>query len=64
MRVHVLNDRCQGHALCNTTAPTLFHLRDDDGHAFVTETEVPEGSEDLVQRAAIGCPEQAIEIEE
>ncbi|WP_372347934.1 ferredoxin [Streptomyces sp. KL116D] len=33
MQVHVDTSRCQGHALCAMTAPELFDLNDDDGHA-------------------------------
>lgn len=63
MRVKVLDDVCQGHTLCAATAPEVFHLREEDGHAYVVDEEVAPELEDKVQRAAIGCPEQAIVIE-
>ena len=34
-RAIVNADLCQGHTLCNFAAPDVFHLRDEDGHAFV-----------------------------
>lgn len=64
MRVRVLEDRCQGHTLCNGVAPELFHLREEDGHAYVEDEEVPAGLEAAARRAAIGCPEQAIVVED
>ena len=35
LRVAVDADLCQGHTLCNFAAPDVFHLRDEDGHAYV-----------------------------
>jgi ferredoxin len=64
MRVVIDPDMCQGHARCQMTAPELFQLNDDDGHAFVVADPVPAGLEDKARRAAIGCPEQAIVIVE
>jgi ferredoxin len=63
MRVRVQADKCQGHTLCHGLAPQLFALRDDDGHAYVVQDPVPEGMEELARRAALGCPEGAIEID-
>lgn len=62
MRVRVIEERCQGHTLCNATAPEVFHLRDEDGHSYVDDPVVPPEQEHLARRAALGCPEQAIEI--
>jgi len=43
----------------------FFHRADDDeGHAYVEESEVPAELEEKVRRAALGCPERAIIIEE
>ena len=63
MRVLVLQDVCQGHTLCAMTAPEVFSLREEDGHAEVVAAEVPEAYADSVERAALGCPERAIVIE-
>ena len=40
MRVRVVDDKCQGHTLCNGVAPSLFLLRVDDGHAYVEDEVV------------------------
>jgi ferredoxin len=62
IRVHVDEDLCQGHARCNLTAPRVFGLRDEDGHAVVLCDPVPAEYEDDARRGVIGCPECAIRI--
>ena len=64
MRVAVDPELCQGHARCNLSAPELFQLSDEDGHAIVAVDMVPSGLEDKARRAAVGCPEQAIAVSE
>ena len=55
---------CQGHTLCNMVAPDIFHLRDEDGHAYVVVDELTPEQEALAQKAAVGCPERAITVTE
>ena len=62
LRVRVNDKLCQGHTLCARSAPAVFKLRDEDGHAYVEEESVPIGQLEAARRAVIGCPEQAIEI--
>lgn len=62
MRVRVVENMCQGHTLCAGAAPELFKLREEDGHAYVDDSVVPPGLEDKARRAALACPERAIEI--
>jgi 3-hydroxyisobutyrate dehydrogenase-like beta-hydroxyacid dehydrogenase/ferredoxin len=62
MKVHVDPQLCQGHTLCAMTAPELFALRDEDGHAHAISPDVPTGKEGLALEAARTCPEQAIQI--
>ncbi len=64
MKVRVDEARCQGHTLCNFAAPEIFQLRDDDGHAYVEDENVPAGLEEKAHRAALTCPEQAIILTE
>ena len=64
MRVSVDAGRCQGHTLCSLAAPEIFLLREEDGHASVACDLVPPDRESAVRRAAAGCPEQAIAIDE
>jgi len=44
MKVRIKDDICQGHALCFITCPEVFHLNDDDGHAYVKSNQVPAGA--------------------
>jgi ferredoxin len=56
---------CQGHTLCNFAAPDVFHLRDEDGHAFVAvDGELTPEQLAQARQAELGCPERAITIEE
>ena len=60
MRVYVDENICQGHTLCHMVAPEVFHLRDEDGHSYVTLGELTADQESLARTAASTCPEQAI----
>ncbi|MEU9269095.1 ferredoxin [Streptomyces sp. NPDC048251] len=62
MKVSVDGSICQGHTLCAMTAPKLFDLREEDGHAQVVSEEVPADQEELAREAARSCPEQAITL--
>ena len=64
MRVHVDPDVCQGHTLCALAAPDVFLLREEDGHSYVAQAEVPPGLEEAVRKAVATCPEGAISIDE
>lgn len=63
MRVHVEPDVCQGHGVCHMSAPDLFLLRDEDGHAYVRTEDVPTGEEADAELGAASCPEQAIVVQ-
>ncbi len=64
-RAIVNPDLCQGHTLCNFAAPDVFHLRDEDGHAFVAvDGELTPEQLEHARMAELGCPERAISIEE
>ena len=65
MRIDVDLARCQGHTLCAITAPELFDLDDNDGHAVVKVADglVPAELEAEAHRAFQTCPEQAITFE-
>jgi len=64
VRVFVDPDLCQGHTLCNMVAPEIFSLREEDGHAFVTVETIAPAQEELARKAALGCPERAIFVED
>jgi ferredoxin len=46
------------------TAPNLFVLSDEDGHASAINEDVPPGEEELAREAARSCPEQAVVLSE
>ena len=62
VRIQIDTDVCQGHGVCHMSAPDLFHLRDEDGQAYVESEEVPAGSEDAAELGAASCPERAITV--
>jgi ferredoxin len=62
MRVSVDAERCQGHGRCTLLCPEVFDV-DDEGHALVIQTEVPEDLRAGVERAVANCPENAISLE-
>jgi ferredoxin len=64
MKVRVDPAICQGHTICAMTAPGLFVLDEEDGHASAISEDVPAGQEELAREAARSCPEQAIVISE
>lgn len=64
MKVRIDEDLCQGHALCSFRVPSVFELRDEDGHARVVDEAVPSDRQDDVRAAAMGCPERAILLQD
>jgi ferredoxin len=64
LRLHVDQDKCQGHARCKALAPELFDL-DEYGNAHeVGDGTVPAGLEDKAWLAQTNCPEFAIVVTE
>jgi ferredoxin len=53
---------CQGNGRCSDLAPDLFG-EDEEGYGKVLgDGRVPPGQEDDARRAALNCPEHAIEL--
>ncbi len=64
LKIHVDQDKCQGHARCKALAPELFEL-DEFGNAHeIGDGSVPKGLEDKAWLAKSNCPEIAIEVTE
>lgn len=63
MRVRVDGDQCQGHGLCQMTAPQVFALREEDGHSYVLSEHVQGADADAARDGADACPERAITVE-
>jgi ferredoxin len=64
MKVSVDPARCQGHTLCSMSAPEVFELSEDDGHARAIVGDVPPQWHEATRRAAMSCPERAVEVSE
>ncbi len=63
--IRVDSDRCQGHAMCVTQAPSLVDV-DDLGFAVIIgdgTLSTPEHHEQA-ERAVACCPEQALHVED
>jgi ferredoxin len=63
MRVEVDVDLCQGHGVCQSEAPTVFRVSDDN----IVEILDPNPPEDLrrnVEEAVKNCPTQALTMTE
>jgi ferredoxin len=57
-----ITDKCQGHARCLALAPEMFYI-DDGGYGGVYgDGEISEDQSDLVQKALMNCPENAIRV--
>jgi ferredoxin len=64
LKIHVDQDKCQGHARCKALAPELFDL-DDYGNAHEKgDGTVPAALTDKAWLARSNCPEVAIEVSE
>ncbi|MFB7297724.1 ferredoxin [Streptomyces rubiginosohelvolus] len=60
MRVTVDRDRCEGHGLCEDTAPDLFRI-DDEGELILRFADVvPPGQEHRADEAVRVCPVGAL----
>lgn len=62
MRVSVDPDACQGHGLCQLTAPDVFAPTEEDGHAYVLQHEVAGEDATAAADGAAACPERAITV--
>jgi ferredoxin len=60
MKVQVDQDRCEGNGRCQSAAPQVFEVRDDE-LSYVLVDEVPEDQKEAVERAIRLCPRQAID---
>jgi ferredoxin len=63
-KVHVDQERCQGHNRCHTLAPELFDIDEMGTSHEIGDGAVPPELERKAQRAVANCPEYAISISE
>ena len=64
MKVHVDQERCQGHGRCYALAPEVFEPDDIGNGVEIGDGTVPAELHDTARRAVENCPEQAIVLEE
>lgn len=64
MRVWVDQNLCQGHGLCRMSAPSIFEVADEDGHAHVIDENIATEDEDDALLGVDSCPDRAIQVEE
>lgn len=67
MRIGIDAGACEGNAVCEALAPTVFELDDRDQARVIDDVVTPDGSVSdehraLVERAAEGCPRLAIQV--
>jgi ferredoxin len=63
VKIKVDYDLCESNALCESLAPEVFELDDDDNLWLKTEETTPENI-DAVKRAVAACPRAAISLED
>ena len=64
MRIHIDQDRCEGHGRCYTLAPALVEADDVGNGKEIGDGTVPAGEEKNARLAAVNCPERAVIIED
>ena len=60
-KVEVDYDVCEANALCESMAPDVFFV-DDDDFLQIEDPTVTDENHDRVQRAVNGCPKSALRI--
>ena len=63
MKIKVDFDLCESNALCESLAPDVFEIDDDDYLQLKTD-ETTTDNEAAVRRAVAACPRSAISLQE
>lgn len=63
VKVSVDHNRCEGYSRCQSAAPEVFEVRDDD-LSHVLQDQPPESLRPKVERAVRLCPRQAVILTE
>lgn len=61
MKVTVDFDLCESNAVCESLAPDVFEI-DDNNYLMVKTEEVTDANRAAIERAIASCPRQAISI--
>jgi ferredoxin len=62
MQIHVDTERCTGHGVCESLAPTVFEVG-DDGIVHLLTDELSGVDPVTLQDAVDECPTQALRLE-
>lgn len=62
MRVVVDYDLCESNGVCESLAPEVFEVGEDD-NLYLLQEEPPEHLRKHVEAAVDGCPKQALRLE-
>ena len=62
MRLILDSEKCTGHGRCYALAPQLFEPDDEGYGQLLSDGDVPADLEDIARKAALNCPEHAIDI--
>jgi len=62
MKVVVDFDKCNSNAVCQSVAPEIFEVREDN-FLYILQENPPENLRAKVQAAVRSCPTKAISIE-
>ncbi|MFA5608296.1 MAG: ferredoxin [Leucobacter sp.] len=63
MKVRLDKSKCQGHAMCNAVAPSVYPL-DDEGYVAIDVVDVDDDDRDKAKLGVETCPERALFVEE
>lgn len=63
MKIKVDFDLCESNAVCESLAPDVFEI-DDNNFLMVKTEEVTDTNRAAIERAVASCPRQAISIVE
>lgn len=61
MKIEINRAACEGHGLCEQTAPDIYAL-DAEGYAYVREPEIPPGLQSAAEAGARVCPVAALQV--
>jgi ferredoxin len=64
MKIHIDQDRCEGHGRCYALAPALVEADDIGNGREIGDGTVPPDQEKNARLAAVNCPERAVIIED
>lgn len=62
MKIHIDEDKCTGHGVCEGLAPDIFEIRGD--LAYLLVEDVPESMRSIMQDSVDQCPVEALRIED